>query len=210
MNRTLSRVRLVKFLSLKTAEGSNNYPCNTVSGPRAGEPCAFPYFYPDCNLTKKVSMCQSEPEISRTEYRGCYNKANTDTPWCYTKTYHNRSHIIGEWGYCSSGCTGPTVRSVFSFIYTSRSSKSDVCAHCSMWSCVLFYCGLRSFITILISSDPQYNLASEVYTARWEEGVYRLYETGHCHTFNPENVSLSGLQGQHYLNLGLCLEQLII
>ena len=113
MNRTLSRVRLVKFLSLKTVEGSNNYPCNTVSGPRAGEPCAFPYFYPDCNLTKKVSMCQSEPEISRTEYRGCYNKANTDNPWCYTKTYHNRSHVIGEWGYCSPRCTGPTVRSVF-------------------------------------------------------------------------------------------------
>ena len=32
---------------------------------------------------------------------------------------------------------------------------------------------------------------------------YRLYETGHCHTFNPENVSLAGLPGQHYLNLGL-------
>ena len=64
-NRTFSRGRLVKFLSLKTVEGSNNYPCNTGSGPRAGEPCAFPYFYPDCNLTKKVPTCHSEPEISR-------------------------------------------------------------------------------------------------------------------------------------------------
>ena len=57
--------------------------------------------------------------------------------------------------------------------------------------------------SILCSSDPMYNLASELYNPRWEEGVYRLYETGHCHTFNPENVSLAGLQGQHYLNLGL-------
>ena len=65
LNRTFSRERLVKFLSLKTVEGSNNYPCNTGSGPRAGEPCAFPYFYPDCNLTKKVPTCHSEPEISR-------------------------------------------------------------------------------------------------------------------------------------------------
>ena len=63
---------------------------------------------------------------------------------------------------------------------------------------------------IFCSIDPRYNLASELYNPRWEEGVYRLYETGHCHTFNPENVSLSGLQGQHYLNLGLCMKHLII
>ena len=51
--------------------------------------------------------------------------------------------------------------------------------------------------------DPIYNLASELYSSRWEEGVYRLHETGHCHTFNPENVSHSGVKGQHYLLLGL-------
>ena len=36
-NGTVSRTRLVKFLSMKTVEGSdnNNYPCNTVSGPRS-------------------------------------------------------------------------------------------------------------------------------------------------------------------------------
>ena len=55
---------------------------------------------------------------------------------------------------------------------------------------------------IFCSSDPRYNLASELYNPRWEEGVYRLSETGHCHTFNPENVSHSGLKGQHYFNLG--------
>ena len=36
-NGTVSRTDLVKFLSMKTVEGSdsNNYPCNTVSGPRS-------------------------------------------------------------------------------------------------------------------------------------------------------------------------------
>ena len=36
-NRTFSRARLVKFLSIKTVTGSdsNNYPCNAVSGPKA-------------------------------------------------------------------------------------------------------------------------------------------------------------------------------
>ena len=53
---------------------------------------------------------------------------------------------------------------------------------------------------------PLYNLASELYSARWEEGVYRLYEAGHCHTFNPENVSHSDLKGQHYFNLGKALK----
>ena len=52
-NRTFSRARLVRFLSIKTVEGSNNFPCNTASGPRAGEPCSFPYVYPDCKLMMK-------------------------------------------------------------------------------------------------------------------------------------------------------------
>ena len=34
--RTVSRSRLVKFLRVRTVEGSNDYPCNTVSGPRNG------------------------------------------------------------------------------------------------------------------------------------------------------------------------------
>ena len=35
-NRTFSRGRLVKLLSLKTVEGSHNHPCNAVGGPGAG------------------------------------------------------------------------------------------------------------------------------------------------------------------------------
>ena len=40
--RTLSRSRLVQALTIKTVEGSNTFPCTTVSGPRAGEACSFP------------------------------------------------------------------------------------------------------------------------------------------------------------------------
>ena len=32
--RTFSRSELVKLLSARTVEGTNDYPCNTVSGPR--------------------------------------------------------------------------------------------------------------------------------------------------------------------------------
>ena len=60
--------------------------------------------------------------------------------------------------------------------------------------------------SLLSSDDPRYNLASELYSSRWDEGIYRLLENGHCHTFNPENVSLSGLLGQHYFNLGRIIQ----
>ena len=109
-NRTFSRSRLVKFLSIKTVEGSNQYPCNAASGPRNGEPCSFPFIYPDCQLMTKVSRCRSDPGIAPVEYRGCYTAPDTDNPWCYTKTYHNRSHIKGEWGYCSHLCSADTGR----------------------------------------------------------------------------------------------------
>ena len=111
-NRTFSRSHLVKFLSIKTVEGSNNYPCDADSGPKAGEPCAFPFFYPDCKLWTKVTRCKLDPGYVIAEYQECYNDVDTDTPWCYTKTHHNRSHVGGEWGYCSQDCTRLTARSV--------------------------------------------------------------------------------------------------
>ena len=115
-NRTFSRGRLVKFLSIKTVESSNNFPCNAVGGPREGEPCSLPFVYPDCKLMTKVSRCQSDPGVAPVEHAGCY-KEDTDNPWCYTKTYHNKSHIKGEWGYCSHHCSAQTVRSVWSSIF---------------------------------------------------------------------------------------------
>ena len=86
----------MEFLSIKTVEGSNNYRCNAVGGPRVGDPCSFPFLYPDCSLMTKVAMCQSDPGIAPVEYAGCYQE-DTDNPWCYTKTYHNRSHIKAVW-----------------------------------------------------------------------------------------------------------------
>ena len=112
-NRTFSRAHPVKFLSIKTVAGSNNFPCNAVSGPRVGEPCSFPFFFPDCKLTKKPLQCQPELGFVLTEYAGCY-KEETDRPWCYTKTHHNRSQMLGEWGYCSHQCSVQTVRSLSS------------------------------------------------------------------------------------------------
>ena len=104
-NRTFPRARLVKFLSIKTVEGShqNNYPCNAARGPRAGEPCSFPFLHPDCSLMKKSGKCTGDPGITMVKYEGCYN--DKDTTWCSTRTYHNRSHIMGDWGYCSRRCT---------------------------------------------------------------------------------------------------------
>ena len=115
-NRTFSRARLVKFLSIKTVEGSNDYPCNTVEGPREGDPCSLPFFYPDCKLTTKTPECLADPGIARLGYAGCYNDADITAyiPWCYTRVHQNRSHVMGYWGYCSHNCTTHSIRSVSS------------------------------------------------------------------------------------------------
>ena len=53
--------------------------------------------------------------------------------------------------------------------------------------------------------DPLYSLTSPLYSGNWYSGLYGLGNraSGHCHTFNPENVSPSGLKGQLYLHLGI-------
>ena len=116
-NRTFSRARLVKFLSIKTVEGSNKYPCNAVSGPREGEPCSFPFFYPDCKLMTKTPECKADPGTARLEHPGCFTDEGITSynPWCYTRLHHNRSHIMGDWGYCSHHCTTQSGRSVSNF-----------------------------------------------------------------------------------------------
>ena len=122
-NRTFPRARLVRFLSIKTVGGShhNNYPCNAARGPRAGEPCSFPFLYPDCSLVKKTAECiNAEPGITTVKYAGCYNDEDIASynPWCSTRTYHNRSHIMGDWGYCSRHCTRYNARSARSCLLT--------------------------------------------------------------------------------------------
>ena len=112
--RTFSRARLVKFLGTNTVAGVNNYPCNTVGGPRAGEACSFPVMYPDCGLERKSRLCEEQPGIAAREYNYCEAIDQLDKtdglPWCYTRTYHNKSHITLQFGYCSTNCTKETAR----------------------------------------------------------------------------------------------------
>ena len=60
-------------------------------------------------------------------------------------------------------------------------------------------------------NSPLYNLTSALYEGDWYEGVYGLDNraSGHCHTFNPPNVSLAGHQGQLYAYLGLPASSLV-
>ena len=87
--RTLSQRQVVKFLSIRTLEGSNNYPCTAVSGPRAGEGCAFPFVFPDCSQTDKSVVCLEE--LEPRSYNSCVLLDTDPEPWCYTRVYKNRS-----------------------------------------------------------------------------------------------------------------------
>ena len=106
--RTVSRRGLVKFLSISTVESSNNYPCNAVSGHRAGETCAFPFIFPDCSQSAKSVLC--EKDLKPRPYNSCVLLDTDLKPWCYTRAYKNRSLIRGEYGYCSEKCTEETSR----------------------------------------------------------------------------------------------------
>ena len=70
-NNTLSRTELIKFVSVNTVEASNNYPCNAVSGSREGEPCSFPFLFPDCQLSKKSRYCSEDLGRTSVLYHSC-------------------------------------------------------------------------------------------------------------------------------------------
>ena len=54
------------------------------------------------------------------------------------------------------------------------------------------------------SKESEYNLASEKYSSLWEEDLYSLeeYGAGRCHTYNPDDVSLTGFKGVLLTYLG--------
>ena len=55
---TFTRSELVTFLNMNTLEGSNSFPCNTLTGLKPGAPCTFPFVYPDCKLAFKAGLCE--------------------------------------------------------------------------------------------------------------------------------------------------------
>ena len=64
--------------------------CKTVSGPRPGRGCRFPF------------------QFQGTVYRECTDV--TDTPgryWCSVEVDENGRHVSGQWGYCSPDCPRP-------------------------------------------------------------------------------------------------------
>ena len=60
--------------------------------------------FPDCRLEKKSQLCMEDPESSPVTYTSCISSERDAVPWCYTRTHHNRSHIQGQFGYCSPDC----------------------------------------------------------------------------------------------------------
>ena len=95
---TFTRSELVTFLNMNTLEGSNSFPCNTLTGLKAGAPCVFPFVYPDCKLAFKSGRCKSNLTNFPETFQRC--RVNDDTSACYTRTYHNTSGILGQWGAC--------------------------------------------------------------------------------------------------------------
>ena len=95
---TFTRSELVTFLNMNTQEGSNSFPCNTLTGLKPGAPCVFPFVYPDCKLALKTGKCKNIETNSPVVYEQCGTNDVTST--CYTRTYQNNSGILGHWGDC--------------------------------------------------------------------------------------------------------------
>ena len=95
---TWNRTRVVSFLSHRNISENGI----EVSGPKAGHPCVFPFYYPDCSLVDKPPECKSNAKIKRTLYNNFAD--NEDTLWCSTRNYWNNSYIMGEYKCCSRNC----------------------------------------------------------------------------------------------------------
>ena len=120
-------------------------------------------------MSTKSVRCYDNLTSAPVVYNECISSGE-DNPWCYTRTFPNNSHILGQYGDCGPGCGG---------LNTSLGTGA-------------------------------WNLAGEQHGEMWGEGVYRLDEesSGHCHTFNPANISYSGYRGQFYALLGLDSEKI--
>ena len=100
---TYNRSAVFNMLSHLTLKSQEQYPCNTVGGDRIGNPCSFPFSYPDCSIeVQRESFC-SETKKMKT-YFHCSTEDSIN-PWCSTRNYLNGSWIFKEWGHCSETCS---------------------------------------------------------------------------------------------------------
>ena len=60
--------------------------CKTISGPKPGVSCVFPFTY------------------KGKTYRGCTTMENNGVEWCSTKTDNGGAHVGGQWGNCDPEC----------------------------------------------------------------------------------------------------------
>ena len=103
INHTWRRPRLVNFFSHSTVDTSLQHPCNTIAGPEAGAPCIFPFLFPDCTLARKSIHCKDNDTVQPKLHHNCI-PTESDTYWCSTRTYQNKSHSLGHFGTCSPRC----------------------------------------------------------------------------------------------------------
>ena len=103
---TLNRSELITFMNMNTVEGSNSFPCNTLTGFKPGAPCSFPFVFPDCKLAFKSGLCKDNRTSSPDSFERC-RYMSEDISACYTRTYLNTSAILGQWADCrpASNCT---------------------------------------------------------------------------------------------------------
>ena len=105
LEHTWNRSILFKHVSHNTVGGPNRQSCNTIGGATPGKPCAFPFVFPDCELSPKPPVCYSEDTKTPITYTHCAILTET-SPWCSTRTHENNSHVPSVWGYCPTECTG--------------------------------------------------------------------------------------------------------
>ena len=95
---TWNRTKVFKLVS----HGNDGRPCLTNSGSVPGKPCIFPFVYPDCSLDRPSMICNTEGDKIPQIYTKCISEKNYG--WCSTRTHWNNSHIVGEYGTCSTRC----------------------------------------------------------------------------------------------------------
>ena len=94
MRHSWDRERIFKLV----AHGNPGRPCMTITDPRPGKPCSFPFIFPDCNVFPQPGVCAKNSSSIPKIYTDCTRLESTG-PWCPTKTHWNYSQVVDEWGH---------------------------------------------------------------------------------------------------------------